>query len=372
VLPGAVWLLVQTMRRRRFGRRALALGGATALGLAVAGCRPPSSAAESPLRSRLFERAVVIGARGVGVGEFNKPRSVAVDAEDNLYVADMTGRIQKFGPDGRFLLQWHLPEIELGKPKGMGRDRAGNILVVEPHYQRVNVFSPRGELLARWGCKGTNAGCFLLPRAVAVNSRGDIFVSEYMGAERVQVFRPKPPPADGVELIRVMGRAGVGPGEFNRAEGLCVDAGDRLYVADSCNHRIQIFSAEGAWLRAYGRAGSAPGELSYPYDIAVDAAGFQFVCEFGNSRIQVFDADCRPAEIIGGPGAAPGQFANPWGLALDSRGNLYVADSQNHRVQKLVRRAGLVERGAGRAESGAGVRPAAKHAGGARPARSAS
>jgi hypothetical protein len=140
--------------------------------------------------------------------------------------------------------------------------------------------------------------------------------------------------------LLTFGHAGTGPGEFNRPEGLCIDAQDRVYVADSCNHRIQVFSSDGKFLRAYGRAGKARGELSYPYDICVDAAGRQYVCEFGNSRIQVFDAQDQSLEIIGGPGAEPGQFSNPWGVALDSAGNLYVADSQNHRVQKLVRRSG--------------------------------
>ncbi len=113
---------------------------------------------------------------------------------------------------------------------------------------------------------------------------------------------------------------------------------DRVYVADSCNHRIQVFSREGKWLKTYGKAGTGLGELSYPYDVRVDAQGIQYVCEFGNSRLQIFDAQNRPVEIIGGPGSAPGQFNNPWSIALDSHGNLYVADSQNHRVQKLIRR----------------------------------
>jgi DNA-binding beta-propeller fold protein YncE len=291
----------------------------------------------------------------VGIGEFNKPRSVAVDLQDNIYAVDMTGRVQKFSPDGGFLLTWQMPETALGKAKGMGRDRDGNILVIEPHYQRVNHYAPDGTLVAQWGCKGVNEGCFTLPRAVAVNSRGDFFVSEYMGKERVQRFGARKPatkpspltalpsdgrggqPADAPRLLQVIGKAGTGTGEFNRPEGIFVDTQDRLYVADSCNHRIQIFSSNGKFLRAYGRAGTGNGELSYPYDIAVDAEGNQFVCEFGNSRIQVFDANCEPVEIIGGPGAAPGRFANPWAVALDSKGNLYVADSRNHRMQKLIR-----------------------------------
>ncbi len=305
----------------------------SAAALALTGCAPGAPSNQAPLSSQLFQRVQIIGSRGVGVGQLNKPRSVAVDAQDNLYVVDMTGRVQKFSSNGVFLLSWQMPQTDLGKPKGMGRDRDGNILVVEPHYQRVNVFSPQGKLAAQWGKRGTNAGEFTWPRAVAVNSRREVFVSEYGLAERVQGFA-----ARGEKLLACFGHCGNGPGEFNRPEGLCVDAQDRIYVADSCNHRIQVFASDGQFLRAYGKPGKGTGELSYPYDICVDAAGRQYVCEFGNSRIQVFDSEGRPLEIVGGPGAAPGQFNNPWGVALDSAGNLYVADSQNHRVQKLMRR----------------------------------
>jgi sugar lactone lactonase YvrE len=255
-----------------------------------------------------------------------------VDTQDNLYVVDMTGRVQKFSSNGVFLLSWQMPQTDRGKPKGLCRDCDGNIIVLEPHYQRVNVFSPEGKLLAQWGKSGTNAGEFTLPRAVAVDSQGDVFVSEYSVLDRVQRFT-----ARGEKFLAGFGHSGTGPNELNRPEGLCVDAQGLLYVADSCNHRIQVFSRDGKLIRAYGKPGKAMGELSYPYDICVDAAGRQYVCEFGNSRIQVFDANGQPLEIIGGPGLAPGQFNDPWGLALDSAGNLYVADSQNHRVQKLIR-----------------------------------
>jgi DNA-binding beta-propeller fold protein YncE len=342
------------------------------------GCAPRTSDDETAIRSQFFERAAVFGTRGVGIGEFNKPRSVAVDLQDNIYAVDMTGRVQKFSPAGKFLLTWQMPETDLGKAKGMGRDPAGNIIVIEPHYQRVNHYAPDGMLVSQWGCRGTNEGCFILPRGVAVNSRGEFLVSEYMGSERVQRFalkvqslksevqsqevsstNPLTPALSLSEgergnrspslvklvtprLLQVIGKAGTGPGEFNRPEGICVDAQDRIYVADSCNHRIQIFSADGKFIRQYGTAGSGLGELSYPYDVAVDAHGYQFVCEFGNSRIQVFDPDCEPVEIIGGPGSEPGQFANPWAVALDSQGNLVVADGLNHRVQKLVRKMGPI------------------------------
>lgn len=378
--------------------RALTSAATVVLVAALTGCSPSDPSRETRLQSKLFDRAIVIGSRGVGIGELNKPRSLACDTNGNVYVVDMTGRVQKFSPEGKYLSHWQMPETDLGKPKGMGRDHDGNIIVVEPHYQRVNHFTTDGKLVAQWGCRGTNEGCFMLPRGIAENSRGEFLVSEYMGAERVQRFglktkgetsnvqhptsniqslplTPALSPSEGARektnwpyaksdaplaaqisqsqehagpeagapereatMLQVIGRAGTGPGEFNRAEGICVDAQDRIYVADSCNHRIQIFAADGKFLREFGHAGTKLGELSYPYDVAVDAAGNIFVCEFGNSRIQVFDASCQPVEIIGGAGGEPGQFNNPWAIALDARGNLYVADALNHRLQKLVRK----------------------------------
>jgi sugar lactone lactonase YvrE len=304
------------------------------LGIGLPGCSPQPPPHSARLESQLFARVEIIASRGTAPGQLNKPRSVTVDAQDNLYVVDLTARVQKFSPDGQFLLSWQLEETDQGKPKGMGCDHEGQIIVLEPHYSRVNHFSPDGVLRAQWGTYGTNAGELAFPRAVAVNAQGEIFVSEYGLRERVQRFAPR-----GTNLQQVIGRAGLGDGEFNRAEGLGLDRAGRLYVADSCNHRVQVFAPDGRWLRSYGKPGRGLGQLSYPYDVQVDAAGYQFVCEFGNSRVQVFDAQDRPVEIIGGAGSEPGRFANPWSIALDSRGHLYVADALNHRVQKLVRRA---------------------------------
>lgn len=322
-------LAVYPVWKRLWGKGA---AGILAVALmALTGCGGGESPTSAALSSRFFTHAEVVGTRGAGVGQLNKPRSLATDAEGNVYAVDMTGRVQKFSASGVFLRLWQMPETDLGKPKGMDRDAEGNMVVIEPHYQRVNYFDVNGGLIRQWGKRGTNDGEFTLPRDAAVNASGDIYVSEYGQMERVQRFS-----AAG-EFRGSFGRAGTGPGEFNRPEGLCVDRQGRVYVADSCNHRVQVFSAAGEFLYTYGKAGSGKGELSYPYDLCVDAAGYQFVCEFGNSRVQVFDAKGEPVEVIGGPGKCPGQFANPWSVALDDAGNLYVADSLNHRLQKLAR-----------------------------------
>ena len=331
LVPLLLGLTFQLLARWR--RSAQVRWGALGLacGLSLTGCGPADSS-QAGVSSRIFASAQAFGSRGSGPGQFQKPRSVAVDAQDNFYVVDMTSRVQSFTPAGEYVGSWQLPVTDLGKPKGMCRDAQGRIVVLEPHYARVNHFAPNGTLEELWGEQGINPGQLDFPRDVAVAPDGRLYVSEYLRSERVQVFSPDR------QLQQVIGAAGRGPGQFNRAEGIALDAHGRLYVADSCNHRVQIFDADGSFLLTHGRPGSGPGEMSYPYDIAVDVEGRHYVCEFGNSRIQVFDQDGRWLETIGGPGAAPGRFSNPWSIALDSRGNLYVADSMNHRVQKLLRR----------------------------------
>ncbi len=362
-IGGALLLLVAWLGPRRPRQNGVSLRSAVALPLAIAGlglvasgCRPADGVETSRLKSSVFSAVQVIGNRGTAPGQFNKPRSLVCDRQDNLYVVDMTGRVQKFSPSGQWLLQWQMPETDLGKPKGMGLDPDGNILVVEPHYQRINHFNTNGQLVAQWGRKGTAPSEFILPRSIAVTSRGEYLISEYTVVDRIQRFtvtlphldtsvalpQGRPSPVVPYQFQGFWGEPGLNPGQFNRAEGLGIDGQDRLYVADSCNHRIQIFRSDGRFIRTYGHAGRSPGEFSYPYDIKVDELGRQYVCEFGNSRISIFDAHDQLIETLGGnsAGVAPGEFANPWSITLNSAGDLYVADSQNHRVQKFLRRRG--------------------------------
>lgn len=329
LLPLAGWAVWRVWTARQFLSPRLALLLPLAL---LTGCSD-SRQGNAEIKSQFFSQVQIIGTRGAGLGQFNKPRSVAVDTNDNFYVVDMTGRVQKFSPDGQFVKSFQMPETDKGKAKGMCCDRDGNIVVIEPHYCRVNVFSPDLKLVAQWGTRGTNFGELAFPRSVAVNSKNEYFISEYNLVERVQRFQSK-----GEKCLGSFGKPGNGPGELNRAEGLCIDSKDYIYAADSCNHRIQIFAPNGQYLRSYGRAGAGLGQLSYPLDIRIEPSGLQFVCEFGNSRIQIFNAADEPVEILGRAGGEPGQFSNPWAICLDSKGNLYVADGMNHRVQKFIRK----------------------------------
>src|SRR6478736_5823738 len=113
-----------TFDRRRFGQLALgALAAAT-----VGGCE---GKAEGDQPDKVW------GSLGAGKGQFSKPRAIAIDDKDQLYIVDMTARIQVFDADGNYQRGWQTPEHTNGRPTGLTFDRIDNhLLVADTHYNR--------------------------------------------------------------------------------------------------------------------------------------------------------------------------------------------------------------------------------------------
>lgn len=274
--------------------------------------------------------AAVWGRHGISDGRFQKPRAMAIDGKDQIYVVDMTARIQVFDCDGHFLRSWQTPDHQFGKPTGLSVTHDGRILVADTHYYRVLIYSPEGELLETLGgIQGQGPGEFGLVTDAVEDSQGNLYVAEYGEYDRIQKFT-----ADGRFLLQ-WGGHGSPPGQFIRPQNLEVDWQDRIWVADACNHRIQVFDSEGKLLQLWGTPGSAPGELYYPYDLILAHDGSVYVVEFGNDRLQRFTPDGRSLGVWGTHGREEGQLDHPWALVQDSRGRIHVLDTQNHRVQTL-------------------------------------
>src|SRR3972149_197888 len=93
-------------------------------------------------------------------------------------------------------------------------------------------------------------------------------------------------------------------GTFGEPWGVAVAPDGTVYVADTWNHRVQHFSADGRFLGMWGTFGQAETQTAFwgPRDVAVDATGRVYVSDTGNKRIAVFDEDGNPLGEIGGPG----------------------------------------------------------------------
>ena len=125
------------------------------------------------------------------------------------------------------------------------------------------------------------------------------------------------------------------PETFNEPWGIAISPEGEVYIADTWNHRIQKFTAEGEFLLSWGHFGQreTPDAFWGPRDVAVDDSGHVYVADTGNKRIVVFDTEGQFITEFGEVGYGEGQFDEPSGLALDSYGNLYVADTWNQRIQ---------------------------------------
>lgn len=305
----------------RHGSAALALAAVLLAGAWASGCGSDRRSAGS-----LEE---VWGRRGLADGRFNKPRSMAIDGQDVLYIVDKTARVQAFDTSGNYLRGWQTPTHENGCPTGLGVDRQGNVIVADTHYYRLLFYSPAGKLLESFGRKGTGPGQFAWVTDAVEDSQGNLYVSEYGDCDRVQKFSPRR------EFLLQWGGHGDAPGQFARPQDLAVDAQDRIWVADACNHRVQVFDNQGKLLKIWGRQGPGPGELSYPYDLVLDGAGHVYVCEYGNHRVQKFTVEGKSLGCWGTEGRRPGELFNPWAIVRDRRGRIFVLDTNNHRVQRI-------------------------------------
>jgi len=116
-----------------------------------------------------------------------------------------------------------------------------------------------------------------------------------------------------------------------------------VYVADTWNHRVQKFTAEGKFVTMWGYFGQAenPDAFWGPRDVAVDGQGRVYVTDTGNKRVVVFGPDGVFISQFGSAGMDPGQFDEPVGVALDQQGNVYVVDTWNQRIQVLAPNANL-------------------------------
>ena len=287
--------------------------------LLLAGCEPSS------------QPDAIWGEHGVNDGKFVRPRAVAIDKNDRLYIVDYTARIQVFDLSGKYIgPTWTTPDYRNGRPSGLGIDRDGNLIVADSHYHCFRIYSADGIELRKFGGEaGTEPGQFGYVSDVVQDGDGYFYVSEFGQNDRITKLD-----SDG-KVVKTWGKAGTGPGEFQRLRALALGPDGNLYVADAINNRIQVFTRDGEFVRAFGESGSEPGQLRYPYDLAFGPNGDLYVIEHENCRVQKFSPEGKSLGCWGGPGREPGKLHNPWALVVDRKGRVHIMDTDNHRVQRI-------------------------------------
>lgn len=317
---------VDTGKPRSTRRDALIAVGCALTGMLAPGCVPAGRSGRVELMWGAYGRR--------RPGDFNTPRAMAISPDDEVFICDKEARVQVFTAEGKYLREWQTPEQYHGRPTGMSFDRKGRLAIADTHYYRVLFYDPGGKLLETLGgTHGSAPGEFNWVTDVAEDANGNLIVCEYGDADRIQVFSPKHEPAF------EWGHTGRELGEFSRPQSVVIGNDGRIFVADACNHRIQIFRLEdgksvetGCW----GELGTEPGQIRYPYGLCFNLEGELLVAEWGNNRVQMFTTEGKSLGVWGGLGREKGQLSQPWSVAVNSKGQTYVLDSYNHRVQRIA------------------------------------
>src|SRR6266705_2330701 len=210
---------------------------------------------------------------------------------------------------------------------------------------QVYKFSPDGKLLMTLGKSGGAAepDYFYQPDDVLVAPNGDIFVSEGHGAGNNRIFKFS---KDG-KLIKTWGKLGTGPGEFDQPHALAMDSRGRLFVGDRNNNRIQIFDQDGKFLdqwKQFSRpsglyidkndtlyvADSESGSVSRNHD------GWNRGIRIGNAKdgkliAFIPDPETRTRPDFTGTSAAEG-------VAADAQGIVYGAEVGPRGVKRYVKK----------------------------------
>ena len=257
----------------------------------------------------------------------NQNGEVFVTVEDAHCVAVFTPggqKLRSFGTHGSGL-------GELNHPRGLTLDGEGNILVADFLNDRIQKFTAQGQFLAAVGFKGIRPLQFYYPSDIAFNtSNKSFYVVEY-GNHRIQILN-----FDLSTSVLSFGKKGSGKGCFNSPSSIAFDSTGKVYVADTNNHRIQVFTAEGRFLRMFGRRGQGKGELNSPIGVAINTSDMVYVSENNNHRVSVFTSEGQLVTSFGRNGKGPGEFVWPCGLAVDDCGVVYVCDGGNNRVQAFL------------------------------------
>lgn len=175
------------------------------------------------------------------------------------------------------------------------------------------------------------------PRGIAFAPDGTFYVADSRN-HRILHFS-----ADG-NLLEQWGSFGDGVnapnpmGTFNEPWGIAVAPDGTVYVSDTWNHRIQRFTSSGKAIGMWGQygQGEVPEAFWGPRGVAVDAQGRVYVADTGNKRIVVFDSRGGYITQFGSAGLDPGQFDEPVGVAVAADGTVYVTDTWNQRIQAFT------------------------------------
>jgi sugar lactone lactonase YvrE len=315
--------------------------------------------------------------------QFTSIAGIAIDADDNLLLADMTNNririvtragiirtIAGNGDPGYTGDGGPAVFASLNFPRGVAVDAGGNIYIADDNNHVIRRVAPGGIIATiagrhPSGYGGDNAAADLAqlrnPRAVAAGADGTIYIAD-ANNQRIRAVTPQ-----GI-ILTVAGVGGAGSVTV-MPRNLAIDAAGNLYATGLARHYVHKITPEGlatpfAGNGSWGFSGDGGpafrAQLREPAGLSVDHSGNVYIADSGNHRIRKVSPDGTITTVAGdgsrdfsgdGGSATAAGLRYPNSVALDSSGALYIVDTDNYRIRK-VNSAGIISTIAGNGSTG--------------------
>ena len=309
----------------------------TLLGTSVLAQRPSDPALLVPEAAPELDYAVAPTAVTLPAGTtMGATASVAFDANGHLFVLTRGDRtFFEFNPDGTFVRSFG--DKLFTRSHGLRIDRDGNLWATDVGGHVVVKMTRDGQPLLTIGTRGeagewneaSGSRKLNQPNDVVIAANGDVFIAQGHtpgpdGDARVLKFDKTG------KFIKSWGGKGSGPGQFQVAHGIALDAKGLLWVADRENQRIQVFDQDGTFVR----------EIKYkglPCSLDIGRQYIYMVNGFAGQLLRL-DLNGKVLAAIGKPGKGPGEFGEAHMIAVSQKDEIYVADSVNAALVKFVKK----------------------------------
>ncbi|MCA1570317.1 MAG: SMP-30/gluconolactonase/LRE family protein, partial [Chloroflexi bacterium] len=322
-----------------------------------------------------------------------RPRSVALDASANMFVADTSNyRVRRvdratgiittvagngtptLGGDGGTAVR-----AQLALPIGVARDASGNLYIADASNHAIRRIDAATGVITT--VAGTGNGGFggddgpatsarlNVPNDVAVDSSGNLYIADTEN----RAVRKVDAATGTIRTMVITAGAGVGF-SLGKPLGLTVDSGDNVFISVEAEGQVYKVDAKtGAIVGVSGnqfRQASGDGDggiaadarIVFPAGLAVDGADNLFIAERGNHRIRRVDARTQIITTVAGTGqggfgpddgpATSSKLNGPLDVAVDGSGDLYIADTANHRIRRVDVTTGVISTVAGNGSPG--------------------
>jgi sugar lactone lactonase YvrE len=276
---------------------------------------------------------------GNGLNQLNYPRSLFIDDDQTIYVADYSNHR---------IVEWKKNEIN-GQIVAGGNGRGNRLdqfdqptkVIVDKENDSLIICDASNRRVVRWPCRNGRTGEVLISNIdcarLIMDNDEYLYFSDWTKHE---VRRWKMGETNGTIVAGGNGR-GDRLDQLNTPTNIFIDEDHSVYVSDYENHRVMKWTKganEGIVVAGGQGQGNSLRQFSHPMGIIVDQLGSVYVADTNNNRVIRWLKGAEEGTIVvggNGRGQQPNQFNCPADLSFDRENNLYVVDCWNHRVQKF-------------------------------------